>query len=132
MQKIKNFWTRIKSWSLFKKILYGVLILVVIFGGYRIFGPKDNSANITTDFVKFGNLKETILATGQVTSTTDLSLSFNSSGIVRTLRAKIGDKIKTGAILATLDQGNELAALTSARGALAGAEARHKRILEGT
>ncbi len=131
MHKINNFWTRIKSWSLTKKIIYGVIILIVIYGGYKIFSPKNNSANITTDFVKFGDLKETILATGQVTSTTDLSLSFDSSGTVHTLKAKVGDKVKAGTILATLDQGNVLASLTSARGALAAAQARYKKIIEG-
>lgn len=131
MQKARNFWARIVSWSLRKKIFYGVILLVVIFGGYKIWGPKDNSANITTDFVKFGNLKETILATGQVTSTTDLSLSFNSSGTVRSLKVKVGDKVKSGQVLATLEQGNQLAALTSARGTLAAAQARYKRLLEG-
>jgi len=108
-----------------------MLILVVIFAGYKILKPEDNSKNITSDFVKLGNLKQTILATGQVTSTTDLSLSFNSSGTVRTLKVKVGDKVKSGQILATLEQGNVLAALTSARGALAAAQARYKRILEG-
>jgi RND family efflux transporter MFP subunit len=104
---------------------------VVVFGAYKIWGPKDNSANITTDIAKIGNLKETILATGQVTSTTDLNLSFTSGGVVKSLKVKVGDKVKSGAILASLDQSNELAALTSARGAVAAAEARYKKILDG-
>src|SRR5665811_1316662 len=131
MHKIKSLRHRIMGWSLRKKIIYGVILLFVVFIGYKIFGPKDNSANITTDIVKRENLKQTILATGQVTSTTDLSLSFSSSGVVKTLRVKVGDKVKARQTLATLDQGNELAALTSARGAVASAEARYKRTLEG-
>lgn len=131
MQKIQNLRDRIKNWSLRKKIIYGVVILLVVLGGYMIFRPKDNSANITTDIVKRGNLKETILATGQVTSTTDLNLSFYTSGIVRALRVKVGDKVKAGTVLATLDQGNEVAAFTSAQGAVAAAEARYKRTLDG-
>lgn len=131
MHRIKNLKHRIMNWSLRKKIIYGVIVLLVILGGYKIFGPKDNSANITTDFVRRENLKQTVLATGQVTSTTDLNLSFSGSGIVKTLRVKVGDNVKTGQILATLDQGKELAALTSARGAVAAAEARYKRTVEG-
>ena len=131
MHKIKSLGTKIKNWSLLRKVFYGILILFLIFLGYKIFGPKDNSANITTDIVKIGNLKQTVLATGQVVSTTDLSLSFLGSGIVRTLRVKIGDNVKVGQILATLNQGNELATLTSARGAVAAAEARYKKILNG-
>src|SRR5665811_434180 len=103
MHKIKSLRHRIMGWSLRKKIIYGVILLFVVFIGYKIFGPKDNSANITTDIVKRENLKQTILATGQVTSTTDLSLSFSGSGIAKSLRVKVGDNVKAGQILATLN-----------------------------
>lgn len=131
MQKIKNMFEKTKSWSLKKKIIYGIIVLILILIGFMVFKPKDNSANITTDTVKLMNLKQTVLATGQVTSNTDLNLSFFSSGIVRSLKVKVGDQVKEGQILATLDQGNELAALTQARGAVAAAEARYKRTLDG-
>ncbi len=131
MQKVKNVWEKIKMWSLTKKVIYGIILIVVILIGYMIFKSKNNSANITTDTVKITNLKQTVLATGQVTSNTDLNLSFFSSGIVRSLKIKVGDTVRPGQILATLDQGNELAALTQARGAVAAAEARYKAILDG-
>ncbi len=131
MHKVKGFLNRIKNWSLTKKIIYGLLLLFVLFIVYKIFAPKDNSANITSDTVKRINLKETVLATGQVTSNTDLNLSFSGSGVVRSIRVKVGDKVKAGQILATLDQGSVLGALTSARGAVAAAQARYKKILEG-
>lgn len=131
MQKIKNFGIRIKNWSLRKKIFYGIIAIVVILVGIMILKPKDNSANITTDIAKIINLKQTVLATGQVTSNTDLNLSFYSSGMVRSLKVKVGDTVKTGEILATLDQGNELASLTSARGTVAAAQAKYQRILDG-
>jgi RND family efflux transporter MFP subunit len=76
-------------------------------------------------------LKQTVLATGQVVSSTDLNLSFNTSGIVKSIKVKVGDSVKDGQVLATLDQGVEQAALTTARGALAAAQARLKRTLEG-
>ncbi len=131
MQKVKNIWLKIKSWSLRKKILYGIVLVVLIFIGYSILKPKDNSANITTDTVKLMNLKQTVLATGQVTSNTDLNLSFSTTGVVRSLKVNVGDTVKTGQILATLDQGNELAALTQARGAVAAAQAKYQGILDG-
>jgi HlyD family secretion protein len=78
-----------------------------------------------------GDLSETVRATGQVTSKTDLDLSFNSNGIIRSLKVDVGDKVRSGQILASLDQGSVLASLTQARGALAAAQARLKRTLEG-
>ena len=131
MQKIKNIIEKIKLWSVRKKILYGVGILILIFVGFMVLKPKDNSANITTDTVKLINLKQTVLATGQVTSNTDLNLSFAKSGIVRSIKVKVGDEVKSGQILLSLDQGNELASLTQARGSVAAAEARYQSILDG-
>lgn len=131
MQNTVKYIDRVRNWSLRKKIIYGIILVLIVFLGIMIFKPKDNSANITTDTARVMNLKQTILATGQVTSNTDLDLSFFSSGVVRSIKVKIGDEVREGQILATLDQGNELASLTSARGAVAAAEAKYKRILDG-
>jgi len=120
-----------KIWSLRKKIIYGVIVAILVLIGYMIFKPKNNSANIITDTVKVINLKQTVLATGQVASNTDLDLSFFSSGIVRSVKVKVGDKVKKGQILATLDQGDQLASLTQAQGIVAAAQAKYQSILNG-
>ena len=113
-----------------KKRTWVIFSIVIILGMYFLW-PTNNSKNIVTDTVKYVDLKQTVLATGQVTSKTDLNLAFNSSGIVRSLRVKVGDTVKKGDILATVDQGAQLASLTQARGALAAAKARLQRTLEG-
>lgn len=105
-----------------------VLVIVVFF----IFKPVNNSKNTVTDIAKYSDLKQTVLATGQVVSNTDLDLSFSGSGVVKSIKVKVGDVVKKGQVLATLDQGSALATLTSARGALAAANARYKRVLEGS
>lgn len=114
-----------------RKRTWAILILVVIAVLYFIFKTPSSVLNTVTDIAKVSDLKETVLATGQVVSNTDLNLSFNTSGIVKSIKVKVGDKVKAGQVLATLDQGSELASLTSARGALASAQARLKRTLEG-
>ena len=131
MQQIKKLIGNVKLWSLRKKIIYGIIFLVVVLILFFILKPKNNSANITTDIAKIINLKQTVLATGQVTSNTDLDLSFSSSGVVRSVKVKVGDKVSSGQILATLDQGDELGTLTQARGAVAAAQARYQSILDG-
>jgi len=113
-----------------KKRFWIILGIVLIIFGYFIFKPKDVS-NIVTDKATYMDLKQTVLATGQVTSQTDLNLSFNSSGIVKSIKVKVGDNVKEGDVLATLDQGAQLANLTSARGALAAANARLTHTIEG-
>lgn len=123
---VKNF---VKKYSK-KKRAWALLIIVVVFLVY-LFKPTSTTQTIVTDTARVIDLKQTVLATGQVTSNTDLSLSFNSSGIVKSLRVKVGDKVKKGDVLATIDQGSQLAALTQARGALLAAQAKYKKIIEG-
>lgn len=132
MQKIKDIYLNIKSWSLRRKIFFGVLLLIVIIVLYRVLAPADNSANTLTDIAKRVDLKETVLATGQVTSETDLSLSFNATGVLKGIKVSVGDSVKKGQILATLDQGSVLASLTSARGTVAQSQAKYAKILEGS
>ncbi|HYV33412.1 MAG TPA: efflux RND transporter periplasmic adaptor subunit [Candidatus Limnocylindria bacterium] len=122
---IRGFFTKKRTiWTI-------IILLVVSFIGYRIFRPKDNSANIQTDTVKKQDLKLTVLATGEVVSQTDLSLSFKSSGVVYRVNVKEGDKVTAGTVLANLDGKNQLASLTSARGALAQAQANYNKVLSG-
>lgn len=112
-----------------KKRAWAILIIAIIFLVY-IFKPASTTLSVVIDQARYIDLKQTVLATGQVTSNTDLNLSFNSTGVVKSLRVKVGDKVKRGDILATIDQGSVFASLTQARGALAAAEARLKRIQE--
>jgi RND family efflux transporter MFP subunit len=70
-----------------------------------------------------------VLTTGQVVSSTDLGLSFQTTGVVMAVNVAEGDKVYTGEVLATLDQSNTLASLQSAEGALAQAKANYNKIL---
>lgn len=123
--EIKRFFTK-------KRIIWSVIILLVVLPiMYGIFKPKDNSANILTDTVKKQDIKYTVLATGQVVSETDLNLSFKTSGVVQSVKVKEGNKVKAGQVLASLDQKDQLASLTSARGILASAQANYNKVLSG-
>ncbi|MFA6355149.1 MAG: efflux RND transporter periplasmic adaptor subunit, partial [Candidatus Paceibacterota bacterium] len=125
--KIKTFfYTHIR-----RKRTWVLIVLVILAASYFIFKTPSSAINTVTDIAKLSDLKETVLATGQVVSNTDLNLSFKASGVAKSLNVKVGDKVKAGQVLATLDGGSEFSALTSARGALAGARARLKRTLEG-
>ena len=125
--KIKTFFhTNIR-----RKRTWGLIIIAILIATYFITKTPSSAINTVTDIAKISDLKQTVLATGQVVSNTDLNLSFNSSGAVNSLKVKVGDKVKAGQVLATLDSGSEQAAVTSARGALASAQARLKRTIEG-
>lgn len=122
---MKRFFTK-------KRVIWGVILLVLAgLIGMKLFGSNNPAGSIITEMAKKKDIKQTVLATGQVTSATDLSLSFRASGVVKQLNVKKNDIVKTGDTLAHLDQKDQLAALTSARGALAQANANYQRVLDG-
>lgn len=120
----KKFWTK-------KKIWWAAALAAVAVAGFFIARSQHNGSDVVTEQVKKQDIKQTVLATGQVVSGTDLRLSFRSSGTVSRVNVKEGDKVKSGAVLATLDQKDQLAALTTARGALASARANYNKVLSG-
>ncbi len=128
---MKTIWQKIKPWLKGWRLvgLIGLVIVLLIVRG--VYKSKHDTSNILTDTVKKQDLKQTVLATGVVTSSTDLNLSFKASGNVKTVNAVVGKKVFTGAILATLDQKDQAATLTSARGSLAAAQANYNKVLSG-
>lgn len=115
LMKIKTFFTK-------KKIIWTVVILLVLFGGWLVFGNKSNAGNIQTGLVKQQNIEKTVLATGQVVSSTDLNLSWQSSGVVKKVLVKEGDVVYTGQLLAEQDVSDLVAQLHNAQAGLVIAE----------
>lgn len=114
------------------KIITTIVVLLVAGGVFAFVKSKNKPAqNIQTDTVKRQDLVQTVLATGQVTSSTNLNLSFKSSGVVGKVGIKVGAKVVAGQVLANLEQRDQLASLTSARGSLAQAQAGYQKVLAG-
>jgi len=113
--------------------LITAIVVVVGLGVAGIIIRRKNSAGagVLTDTVKQQDLTQTVLATGQVTSSTDLKLSFKGSGIVAKIYTQVGQQVHAGDILANLDQKDQLAGLTSARGSWAAAQANYRKVLDG-
>ncbi len=116
-----------------KKIIWTVIILAIAgFIIWRARAGRNSAAGIQTDTVKRQDLTETVLATGQVVSGTDLELGFKSGGIIRKVNVQAGGQVKAGDVLAALDQGSQAASLTQAEGALAQAKANYDKVLAGS
>lgn len=131
MQHVFSFGKKIIEWWKSKRttvkgfIVVGVaVVLLVVFGG--------SSDPLVTETALRQDLSRSVAATGAVVSTTDLSLSFQETNLVRTIYVTVGDKVRKGQILATLENSSEAASVASARGALLAAEARARKTVEGT
>src|SRR3989344_297139 len=122
---------RLKKFFTKKKIIWAVILLFVLFSIWFFFLRNSSNDSIQTAKVVRQDVKKTVLTTGQVVSSIDLALSFQTSGFVRRINVKEGDIVKAGQTLAVLDKGGALASLESAKGALAQAEANYQKILAG-
>ncbi|MDQ3076329.1 MAG: efflux RND transporter periplasmic adaptor subunit [bacterium] len=126
MQNLKTF---IQKWS--KKKRSYVILAFIILALFLILKPKVDES-VMVDTVKLQDLESTVLASGEITSNTDLSLSFNSTGVVKNMRVKVGDRAYKGQVLATLDGGTAYGSVKSAEGAVKAAQARYDKLVAGT
>ena len=127
MQKFQ--FSQIKPYFKKKRVLIP-LVLVLIFIGFKVFGNNSNE-NVAIINPTLGTLKKTVQATGQITSNTDLELSFNKQGTVRSVKVAVGDKVRSGQVLTSLESGSLYADVLSAEAGLASAQAKLKKVLEG-
>lgn len=121
--------SKIKSFLFRKKVLIPVGILVVLF--FFVFFKHENGESLSITTPVSGAFAQTVRATGVVTSNTDLDLSFGKQGTVQSIKVEVGDKVRAGEVLASLDARSDYAEVTKAKGALAQAEAKLQKTIEG-
>ncbi len=112
-----------------KKIFWPSVIIAFIF---IVIILQNNGGTKEIQKISYGNHQKTIEATGEVTSDIDLTLPFKKSGTVKSISVGVGDLVKQGQILATLEAGNENAEVMQARGALLKAEAEYNSAIDVT
>ncbi len=116
--QIITFLMKIKTFFTVKRIIWTVIIVLFLLGIWFIFGRDSGKNGIQTNTVKLQDIEKTVLTTGEVVSSTDLDLSFASSGIVKKLFVKEGDVVRAGQLLAELDTSELIAQLHSAEAGL--------------
>lgn len=125
MQKIGAWWkARSRRGKVILIVIVAIILILILKGG--------KASTSVVEVVKNQTITRTVVASGKVVSSTDLSLGFEVSDIVRSVEVSVGDRVRKGAIIATLNSGEERAAVTSAKGALLAADARYKKVLEGS
>lgn len=123
---ISTWW---KKRSLLTRFFIGALVIIA---SIMLLKGRSNAEGETVETVKRQNLKRTVVASGKVVSSTDLSLSFEVSKSIESVRVKVGDVVTKGQILAVQKNGSERATYNRARGGLLAAQARYDKVLEGS
>lgn len=90
-----------KTFSLTKKILSIFGVLLVLYAGYAVFGPKNSAYHFIT--VIRGPIEETVSVTGNTTPISSVNLGFGNSGNVAHTYVDVGTKVQKGQLLAELN-----------------------------
>lgn len=98
-----------------KIIIWLVVIIAIVFGGYKYFTSQKTVTAYTTENVKRGNLDQTVSGTGTINPVDQTDLSFKVSGRVIELTADVGDVVKAGQLLAQVDLGTLSSELAGSR-----------------
>lgn len=95
-----------------------IAIIVVVVALYLMLSREKP---VTFDFsiASIGNITERVGVTGKIYPIEKADLSFEKSGKVVSINVKVGDKVKKGDILASLDSSSDRASLNSALAKLA-------------
>ncbi|QQR50434.1 efflux RND transporter periplasmic adaptor subunit [Candidatus Nomurabacteria bacterium] len=110
-----------------KRVFWGIVVVIVVVLVVLLTGGKKTT--LATEIITPRDLQRTVLTSGTVTSTTDLTLSFQKQGIISEIKTNVGDMVKAGQVLAILEAGQEAAAVTEAEGRLLEAKANYAKVL---
>lgn len=101
----------------------GSLLIVAVIAGYFAY-PRLVGRTVSTVEAKRTDLIQTVVATGRVITPARIELGTVVLGTISKVRAREGDVVKAGAVLATLRDDELRAAVAQAQAALSEAEAR--------
>lgn len=111
-----------------KPVFWTVLVIVVAAlgaGAYYFINKQQATASaaaqqpaLQTATVRQGNLILRASGTGTLIAANEVNLGFKTNGTLTTLNVKLGDQVKAGDLLGTLDSSTQQLALTQAQQAL--------------
>jgi len=103
--------------------LVAVIVVIGLLALNTVYSSASSKTVSSTTTVKTGTVSSTVTATGNVSPVTSLSLNFPSSGVVSAVDVQPGATVTAGETLATIDDTQTQAALSSAQASLSAAQA---------
>lgn len=111
-----------------KKLIIGIIAVVVVAGGIWFFTGKSTKGGIRLETAKVGrsSISNTVTATGTVEPVTEVEVGTQVSGIIDKLYADYNDVVKAGQLIAEMDKVNLKAELASAQAQLASSKSEYE------
>lgn len=86
-----------------KKLLIGLVILIIIFSGYFLFKKDKNSIKYKTEKVVKGDIVASVTATGTVNPVTTVLVGTQVSGTIKHIYVDFNSPVKRGQVVAQID-----------------------------
>jgi len=85
-----------------------VLLVVLIGGGVLIYMRRSNASQVqyTTNPAAYGNLTQTVSASGPLQAKAEYDMNFSTSGQISAVNVHVGQQVKAGQVLAKLNAPN--------------------------
>ena len=113
------------------KIILGIAAVVVIAIAAIAFASGGNGEVKETAKVTKGSVTESVEVTGKVAPFGKADLGFEKGGVLTAINVKVGDPVKKGTVIASLDVTDAVASLRGAEARLAGEQARLSELQKG-
>lgn len=110
-------------------IMTSSIVVIAIAAGLGIAAKANGKSRIDPSrlaAVERGDLAKSVVATGKIEPVSKVEIKSKANGIIKELKADVGDLVTEGQILAELDKDNLAARLREARAALMSSEANLK------
>lgn len=107
----------------------GVGLLLVIIASLLIF--KGSNSSLETAYAELSTVTEKIGVTGKVAATKKAELGFEKGGVVTKINYKVGDQVKVGDIIISLDSADAYAQYQGAQANLLAEQARLTEMQKG-
>jgi len=113
-----------------KKIIFLIILLAILFGGYQYVKSQNKTEEIKTTQVKRETIKETVSASGIMTGKNTANLKFLSAGKLAYVKVKAGDKVIEDQLIAGLDTTDLNINLQKAQNTLTSAQATVQKTID--
>lgn len=119
--------------SLVKRKIFWVIFIIVVLGSWYFASAaiKANKIEYVAEEAKMGNISQTVSATGTVTTSEKIDLDFRVAGTLTEISVKEDNEVKTGQVLARLDDRAARAQVAQAQASLSSAVSNLNKILAG-
>ncbi|MBU4284829.1 efflux RND transporter periplasmic adaptor subunit [Patescibacteria group bacterium] len=126
---LKDSLQKIKTLKRKTKIILGIVLIVIVLILIPVL--KSEKPTYETGFVARGDVIQEVSANGMVQSIDEIDLRFKTNGTVERILVKVGDKVKKGVYLVSLDSGTVYSQYLQAQASYSQVKAKLDQLLAG-